>query len=115
MNFLKQLANMFSGGPRTGGGDPGLYYYVKCNRCGEVIRVRINPMNDLSQSDDGSNWYARKVIVGQRCYNRIEGTFTYNSGRRLINSELSGGEMVSKKEYDAFKQENPEGKEKETT
>ena len=90
MNFLKQLANIFSGGSRIGGGDPGLYYYVKCNRCGEVIRVRINPMNDLSQSDDGSNWYARKVIVGQKCYNRVEGTFTYNSSRRLINSELSG-------------------------
>src|SRR5258707_11229120 len=102
MNFLKQLAGIFGAKPAGGsqGGDPGLYYYIRCNRCGEAIRVRINPMSDLSIADDGSR-FTHKTIVGKRCYNRIEGDFTYNNARKLINAEISGGEIVSEEEYDA--------------
>jgi hypothetical protein len=102
MNFLKQLAGMFTAKPSGAGqgGDPGLYYYIRCNRCGEVIRVRINPMNDLSIADDGTR-FTHKTIVGKRCYNRIEGEFTYNNGRKLINAEISGGDMVTEDEYNA--------------
>jgi hypothetical protein len=105
MNILKQLAGMFT--PKSGpqGGDPGLYYYIKCSRCGEVIRVRINPMADLTVENDGTR-FVRKMIVGKRCYNRIEGEFRFNSGRKLIESVISGGEMVSEDEYDA-QQETP--------
>ena len=103
MNFLKQLAGMFSPKPGVSGGDPGLYYYVKCLRCGEVIRFRINPMNDLSLTD-GGDYYVRKVIVGRRCYNRIEAQLTYSAGsnanRKLINSEVSGGELVDKQAFE---------------
>jgi hypothetical protein len=103
MDFLKGLGRLFLGSP-TASRDPGIYYYVRCDKCAEVIKVRINPMNDLSQSDDGQLRYVRKVIVGQRCYNRIEAEFTYNAGHKLLNSEITGGELVSEKEYQADQQ-----------
>jgi hypothetical protein len=104
MNFLKQLANMFTGGPISGsGGDVGMYYYIRCLRCGEVIKVRINPMNDLSANDDNTALFAHKLIVGQNCFNRIEATFHYNTSRKLVNTEVSGGEMVKKSDYDEYK------------
>jgi len=102
MNFLKQLANMFSGSSSLApGGDAGLYYYVRCDRCGEVIKVRINRMNDLSQSDDGKTLFARKTIVGQRCYNRIEAEFTYNANRQLVNTEIQGGKLATEEDFEA--------------
>jgi hypothetical protein len=100
MGFLKRLTQIFAGAPQLSG-DAGLYYYLKCNRCGEVIRVRINPMNDLSQRDGEDGYYVRKVIVGQRCYNRIEAEFTYDNNRKLQNSDISGGTLADKAAYDA--------------
>jgi hypothetical protein len=100
MNFLKQLADFFTARPMPSGSDVGLYYYIKCNRCGEVIKVRINPMNDLSQSDGENTLFVRKVIVGRKCYNRIDAEFTYSTARKLLGAEVSGGEMVDKKAYD---------------
>src|SRR5258706_7516841 len=105
MNFLKQLGDFFIRKKSTDqAGDRGLYYYIRCSRCGEIIRLRINPMADLSIEDDGTR-FVRKVIVGKRCYNRIEGEFRYNSGRKLINSEISGGELVRKDDYENQQQE----------
>lgn len=106
MNFLKQLAEFFTAKPSPMGSDVGLYYYVKCNRCGEIIKVRINPMNDLSRSDDDNKLFVRKVIVGRKCYSRIDAEFVYNNARKLINTDISGGEMADKRDYDAQQAED---------
>jgi hypothetical protein len=100
MNILKQLANLFTGGAKPLSGDIGLYYYIRCDRCKEVIRVRINPMNDLSGTDDGKGYFVRKTIVGRRCYNRIEAEFMYSRDRKLIDSTISGGRLVEQAEYE---------------
>lgn len=100
MNILRQVANLFAGKSPVSG-DVGLYYFVKCNRCGEVIQVRINPMNDLSAADDGHGLFTRKTIVGRRCYNRIEAEFNYDSNRKLTNTEISGGTLVDKAAFQA--------------
>lgn len=106
MNLLKRLSKLLSG-PSAPAGDVGLYYYVQCNRCGEVIRVRINPMNDLSANDDSSALFVRKVVVGTRCYNRIEVELTYNKDRKLIDSTVQGGKMVDEAAYEADQQNHP--------
>jgi hypothetical protein len=100
MNWLRKLTEMFTAGPRLSG-DVGLYYYVRCDRCGEVIRVRINPMNDLSLSDDGKRLFAHKVVVGRRCYSRIEADFEYDTNHKLTSSQASGGTFVDKETYEA--------------
>ena len=111
MNFLRQIANMFAPRPSLSGGDDvGMYYYIRCNRCSEVIRVRINPMNDLSHSDDDKALFTRKTIIGRRCYNRIEAEFTYNANRKLINSEINGGTLVTIDDYEKDQEAHPENK-----
>jgi hypothetical protein len=112
VNILRQIASLFVGGG-SGPGDAGLYYFVKCNRCGEVIQVRINSMNDLSAADDGSGLFTRKTIVGRRCYNRIEAEFSYrrnpgggyNSTPELVNAEINGGTLVDKAAFQAYQAE----------
>jgi hypothetical protein len=107
MNFLKQIANFLTPRSAPTSGDVGLYYYIRCNRCGEVIRVRVNPMNDLSISDEPNQRFTHKTIVGQRCYNRIEADFTYDNNRKLINSEISGGTLVTKEDYEKDQSTQP--------
>jgi hypothetical protein len=100
MDLLRKLTQLFKVGPGVSG-DVGLYYYVRCDRCGEVIRVRINPLNDLSLSDDAKSLFAHKVIVGQRCYNRIEADFEYDTNRKLTGSQANGGAFVDEEAYQA--------------
>lgn len=106
--FGNFFARMFVGGPvGSSPGDIGLYYFVRCNKCNEVIKVRINPNNDLSAQDDGGGYFSRKMIVGQRCYNRIDAEFTFGGNRRFKNAEISGGTLVDKKAYEADQAEHP--------
>jgi len=98
--FGSFFARFFGGGPGGGApGDIGLYYYVRCIKCNEVIKVRVNPNNDLSARDDGSGYFSRKMIVGQRCYNRIEAEFEFGGNRRFKTAEISGGTLVDKKAF----------------
>ena len=104
-NLLKNLGRLFGAGGTPTGADPdGLYYYVRCARCGEVIQIRLNRNNDLSveygdKGDASDKLTAHKVIVGRRCYNRIEADFTFNRGRTLVDKAITGGTFVDASAY----------------
>jgi hypothetical protein len=101
MDFLKRFGKMLTASGPSTSSDSGLYYYIRCHRCGEVIKVRVNPMNDLSHNDDNTQRFTRKTIVGRRCYNRIEALFTYDNDSKLIDTEISGGKLVTVEDYEA--------------
>ncbi len=111
MNLFRNLARAFAGAPKSGD-DAGLYYYVRCARCGEVIQVRINRLNDLSvQYGEGGDsksdtFHVHKVMVGQRCYNRIEADFMFDNNRRLANKQIIGGTFVEQSDYEADQQQH---------
>ncbi len=110
MNLFKRLSSMFAGTPT----DPGLYFYARCDRCGEVVRVRINPMNDLTvqYGEDGNSnndtFFIHKVLVGKRCYNRIEADFTFDRNRKLSNKQVTGGKFVERADYEKDQAEHPQ-------
>ncbi len=100
MDFLKKL---LGGSSRATDGDPdGLYYYVRSNQTGEVIRLRLHRYNDLSQSDGDSGFFARKVAVGSKSFDRIEIAFTFDKKRQLADTEVTGGELVGRDEYETY-------------
>ena len=90
MGFLK---NLFSGKPAK----PEKRYYsfsVKCNRCGEIIEGRVDLDNDLSLTDEGNSYYARKMLIGDnRCFQKIEVELNFDSGRQITEKNISGGEF----------------------
>ena len=102
MDFLRRL---FGGGGSSGAkvaGDPdGLYYYVRPNGCDEVVRVRVNRLNDLSLTDDGSYW-VHKLVRGLKCHQQVELDLYFDSGRRLKNTEVSGGDLVTQDDYETW-------------
>lgn len=97
MGFFKKLGGFFSAKPAE---DQVSYYIkVRCNRCGEEIQARINLYNDLSiEYDDSGNtsgYICRKVIVGgQRCYQPIDISLTFDSKRKLVDKQITGGQFV---------------------
>lgn len=72
-------------------------FNVKCKRCGETVTGRIDIDNDLSveYEEGGDVFYAHKVLIGEnKCFQRIEVNFKFNSERQLIEKDIIGGEFV---------------------
>ncbi len=107
MSFLKKLGSLFSS---PSGDGRSLWLYIKCEKCGELLKGRVDLHNDLSiqyePSGRGSSYFCRKVFVGSnRCYRPIEVELSFDKNRRLMNEEIKGGKIVSEEEYLAA---NPE-------
>ena len=102
------LRRIFGAGTGGESGDrSGLYFYVKCRACGEVIRVRINRHNDLSPIEDGDGFHVRKSIVGRTCFRRIEAEITFDKGYRQVGAELSGATIATREDWMAWDSANP--------
>ncbi len=105
MNFLRSL---FGGGGRGASGDPNaLYLYIQPKGCDEVVRVRINLMNDLSESDEGQGYIVHKVARGIKCRQNVELFLTFNAQRKLVEQKVDNGKAVDAAAYDAWLAANP--------
>jgi len=96
MSFFKRLSNLFSSSTSA---DANAYWLaVKCNRCGEVIRARVNLNNDLSLDYDQSGratYFCRKTLIGEgHCFQRVEVELTFDANRRLVDRQITGGQFV---------------------
>lgn len=93
MQLLKKLSQLFSA-PTSA--SPFFPVTVKCLRCGEVLRAQINLNNDLSLTDDETQYVCRKLLMGQaRCFQAVEVVLTFDRQRRLIDKQVSGGEWLT--------------------
>jgi hypothetical protein len=107
MAFLKKLFGTRKPPQR----DDGLYYYVrlfnipnKATPTDEIIELRINRMNDISQDDHGQ-YFVRKVVSGTRKFKRAELTLYFDAERRQTNFEITGGELATEEDYLAYREQ----------
>jgi hypothetical protein len=96
MSLLKKLRSIFS---MPGGDSRILWLYIQCDKCGEVIRGRVDLHNDVSvqygESGGGTSYYCRKVFIGSdRCYQPVEVELYFDGKRNLMQQEISGGKFV---------------------
>ena len=94
MNFLKTL---FGGGGRNE--DRGMYFYVRPKMCQEVLRIRVDPLNDLSRTDDGKGYWCRKLASAARCPFQAEVEIYFDKNKRMTGSDVTNGELVSEGEW----------------
>ncbi len=105
MNFLKSL---FTGGDNNGD-RRGAYYFVRPNRCDDVVQLRVDLYNDLSLTDDGSGYWVRKLVSSSnyKCQ-QVEVTLYFDKNHRLQNSEIQGGALVERADYEAWQESQRE-------
>jgi len=100
MSFIKKFANLFQWMQDSGAG--AHWVYVRCNRCGEKIRTRLNLHNDLSVSYEGGKktYFCRKYLIGdQGCFQQVIVELTFDQNRKVIQREIQGGQFLSAAEY----------------
>jgi hypothetical protein len=105
MGFLESLKRALAGAPRSRP-DDGLYYYIRCARCGDRVRVRVGPSSELQQEfegrgEDPEGYSVRKMVVDQRCFRPIELRLRFDSRRRETTREIEGGTFMTAAEYAA--------------
>jgi len=99
MGFLKKL---FGGDkkPAKYVDKRGIYFYVRCDNCGTVTRVRADKEYDLIRDDNEFIWH--KTIVDNRCFRPIATVVHLDGSYQLTSEEISGGSFVSEEDYNAF-------------
>lgn len=104
--MFKRLQNLLSSSaPPT---NKGIYFYVQVYRLphqpsegDEVVQVRIDPMNEVSLSDEGE-YFVRKEVVGPKTFRRATLTLHFNAQRRLTGSEVEQGVLTDQAAYEAY-------------
>lgn len=108
MGLWDTLKSALGGGSKQGR-DDGLYLYVRCDRCGDVVRIRVNMANELQQefaeTDGVSGYSLRKGVVDTRCFRPMQVVMTFDSARRELHREIDGGQFVDREAYDAARAE----------
>jgi len=103
MSFFDRLSEYFRSSNEID--EDGFLIYVRCNRCNERLRVRVNLRHDLSINYDTpkeKSYFCRKTLVGSSgCFERIEIELTFNQKKKLIKREISGGTYINKEEFEA--------------
>ena len=97
MGFLDALKSLFAAG--GGQDEAGYWVYVRCRRCGETIRTRINLRNDLSPNDEEGYTVTKTLVGDQRCFERIEVMLSFDENRRLLGREIVRGDFITAKEF----------------
>jgi len=103
------LQRLFGSGQKTNtdGDRHGYYVYVRCKRCKEKIKVRVNLANDLAEqlSEDNSDrivgYTAEKGIVGNNfmCGQTMRLYLTFDTARRPTDQRVEGGAIISAEEF----------------
>lgn len=97
MKIFKAISNLFKNSCDSG----TLSYEIKCEKCGEKIKVRINPKTDLSRvfeesAPENASYVLKKEALGNNCQNIMNITCYYDSSYGEISRKISSGEFVDK-------------------
>lgn len=95
MGFLKRLFGSSEQKPYVD--KNGLYFYVRCERCGSCVKVRADKQHDLNHAEDGYVWH--KTIVDNKCFRRMETIVHLNRNYEVTSHEIDGGEYISEEAY----------------
>jgi len=92
-------------GYTTMDGPHGLWFYVKCDKCGEKIAVRLRTTSEVQRregpdQDQGpGQYFVQKTIVGSKCYQRIEATVDFDAKYNVVEAKISHGKLITHREY----------------
>ncbi len=78
----------------------GVYFYVLCENCGTITRLRADKEYDLIRESDGFTWH--KTIVDNRCFRSMPAVVRLDSNYQVTSEEISGGQFVTEEDYNNF-------------
>ncbi len=103
MGFLRKLWEGLFGSSKGEIRDPdGIYFYVRCARCGSPIRVRVDKRHDLMRDYDTGELTVNKEIMDGSCFSLIYASVRFDAAYRIVDKEITGGEFITWEQYQAL-------------
>jgi uncharacterized Zn finger protein len=97
MGFFKKLFGGKAESSREYVDKDGVYFYVRCQNCGTVVRLRAAKQYDLENTGAGFTWH--KTIVDNKCFRPMPAVVHLNRNYEVESAEIEGGEFVTEAEY----------------
>jgi hypothetical protein len=124
VDALKSMLGLGGGGAGQSA-DRGLYRYVRCSRCKDVVRVRINMSSEVSEISDepdedgdvrrpdnpAARYAVTKGVVDSKCFRPMQLTILFDGRRRELESTVAGGEVVDEAAWEAARASRQPGAE----
>jgi len=98
MSFLKKIGSLVKGGEAPA--DDAIYLYVRCNQCGEKLRIRVDKRHDLTPDYERGGYYLRKEMMDSRCFQLMYAELRFDASHNVVSRNISGGEFITKEEYE---------------
>jgi CMP-N-acetylneuraminic acid synthetase len=92
--MLHKIASFLAGSRKSS--SCFIEYDIKCGKCGEIVKIRVFPERDLNPTydDNGPAYILKKEVMDSKCFRMISVEISYDSSRREISREISGGTFV---------------------
>jgi hypothetical protein len=94
MNWLQRLL-----GRQSDASDDGatLWLEVRCGRCGETLRIRVDTRYELRQDVESGQdiRVLDKDLLGTRCFALLHVHAVLTPELRVLAHEVTGGELIS--------------------
>jgi len=104
MGFFQRLRALSGRRGATPDADANaLIFYVRCDRCAEVVRVRVDRRWDLLQElGDGVTGYSlHKDVLGTRCNQLMRMVVLFDRNYVITHREIEGGRFATQAESGA--------------
>ncbi len=103
---MQWLTRLFGSGRRPAP-DTALWLHVRCKRCGEAIRIRVDRRYDVASEwrapgEAGPAYTMHKDIVGKRCFQRIAVDIGFDARMQIVEHHITGGDLLTADEYAAL-------------
>ncbi len=80
--------------------DPdGIYFYVRCGRCGQALRVRASRRFDLMSDFEQGGYVLHKEMMDGTCFSLMYATVRFDENYRILSREIEGGEFITEEEF----------------
>jgi len=101
MHWFQRLMSWFRARQAA---DTALWLYVRCNRCGEALQVRVDRRYDLANEwrdpgEPGAAYRMHKDIVGERCFQRISVDVGFDASFTIVEQRIRGGAFLTEEAY----------------
>ena len=97
--FKKILSSIFGSKDREIKDRDGFYFYIRCDKCGTPVRVRVNKHNDFLLDYDSGERVLRKEVMDGGCFSLMYATIRIDGSYNIIDQEVEGGEFITWDEY----------------
>lgn len=85
--------------------DDALYIYVEMDRTQEIVTLRVDLNNDLTQEfapgsshDSPTHYTCTKQAMGEQTFRPAHVWLQFDSRRRMVDSKVEGGRLVAEEE-----------------